>query len=68
MPFLLISFTSDWLYPTGESVAIADALRSLERQVTHVELETDAGHDAFLIDYAQQAPLIEEFLAGIRPA
>ncbi len=65
MPFLLISFTSDWLYPTSESVMIAEALRSLDRQVTHVELETDAGHDAFLIDYAQQAPIIEEFLEAI---
>jgi homoserine O-acetyltransferase len=65
MPFLLISFTSDWLYPTSESVVMADALRNLGRQVTHVELETDAGHDAFLIDYAQQAPIIAEFLDDI---
>src|SRR6266511_4339707 len=45
--FLLLSFTSDWLYPTSESVAIADALWRLGRPVTHAELASSAGHDAF---------------------
>jgi homoserine O-acetyltransferase/O-succinyltransferase len=60
--FLLLSFTSDWLYPTSESVAIADALRRVGRPVTHIELESSAGHDAFLVDDQAQAPIIEEFL------
>ena len=60
--FLLLSFTSDWLYPTSESVAIADALRRIGRPATHVELTSSAGHDAFLVDDEAQAPLIEEFL------
>jgi homoserine O-acetyltransferase len=63
--FLLLSFTSDWLYPTSESLAIADALRRLGRPVEHVELPSIAGHDAFLIDDEAQAPLIEEFLGAL---
>jgi len=63
--FLLLSFTSDWLYPTSESVAIADALRRLGRPVTHAELASSAGHDAFLVDGEAQAPLIEEFLGAL---
>jgi homoserine O-acetyltransferase/O-succinyltransferase len=63
--FLLLSFTSDWLYPTSESVAIADALRRLGRPATHADLASSAGHDAFLVDGEAQAPLIEEFLAAL---
>ena len=63
--FLLLSFTSDWLYPTSESVAIADALRRLGRPFTHAELASSAGHDAFLVDDEAQAPLIEEFLGAL---
>jgi len=63
--FLLLSFTSDWLYPTAESVAIADALRRIGRPVSHANLTSSAGHDAFLVDGEAQAPLIEEFLAAL---
>jgi homoserine O-acetyltransferase len=61
--FLLLSFSSDWLYPTAESQAIADTLRNLERDVTHIDLPSNAGHDAFLVEHAAQSPIIEEFLA-----
>jgi homoserine O-acetyltransferase len=60
--FLLLSFTSDWLYPTSESLAMAEALERAGRPVEHVELESTAGHDAFLVDYARQAPYITAFL------
>jgi homoserine O-acetyltransferase/O-succinyltransferase len=63
--FLLLSFTSDWLYPTSESVAIANALHRLGRPVTHANLTSSAGHDAFLVDGEVQAPLIEEFLGAL---
>src|SRR6266511_520783 len=63
--FLLLSFTSDWLYPTSESLAIADTLTRIGRQVEHVELESTAGHDAFLVDYEPQAPIITEFLDSL---
>lgn len=61
--FLLISFTSDWLYPTSEMRQIADALEQAERPYRFVEIESSAGHDAFLIDYERQLPLVVDFLA-----
>jgi homoserine O-acetyltransferase len=63
--FLLLSFTSDWLYPTSESIAIADALRRVGRPFSHIEIESSAGHDAFLVDGEAQAPIIEEFLGAL---
>jgi homoserine acetyltransferase len=44
---------------------IAAALRRLGRPATHAELASSAGHDAFLVDDALQAPLIEEFLGAL---
>lgn len=64
-PFLLLSFSSDWLYPTSESLAIAGALHRLGRPVEHVEIASNAGHDAFLVDYAPQQPVISEFFERI---
>ncbi len=61
-PALLLSFSSDWLYPTGESRAIADALARQGRPVEHLDLPSGAGHDAFLIDVDLQRPIITEFL------
>jgi homoserine O-acetyltransferase len=63
--FLLLSFSSDWLYPTAESVAIADALREARREVRHIELPAVTGHDAFLINHELQTPIIEEFLTTL---
>lgn len=61
-PTLIISFDSDWLYPTSESRAIADALARQGRPVEHVDITSPAGHDAFLVDFAAQRPLIRDFL------
>ncbi len=63
--FLLISFSSDWLYPTSESRLIADALHRLGRPFLHVDLPSTAGHDAFLIDEELQRSYIETFLANL---
>ena len=63
--FLLLSFTSDWLYPVSESQQIADALARLDRPAEHVVLPSSAGHDAFLVDYQPQGPIITEFLEGL---
>lgn len=59
---LLISFSSDWLYPTMESRKIADAACRLRLPVEHIDLASTAGHDAFLVDYEQQLPCIRSFL------
>jgi homoserine O-acetyltransferase len=48
--FCVVSFTSDWLYPTRESRRIVQALNAVAANVSFVEIETDKGHDAFLLD------------------
>ena len=48
--FCVVSFTSDWLYPTRESRAIVHALNAVAANVSFVEIESDKGHDAFLLD------------------
>ena len=48
--FCVISFTSDWLFPTADSRVIVHALNAAAAPVAFVEVETDKGHDAFLLD------------------
>ncbi len=48
--FCVVSFTSDWLYPTSDARAIVHALNAASLPVSFVEIETDKGHDAFLLD------------------
>jgi homoserine O-acetyltransferase len=62
--FLAISFSSDWLYPSYQSREIVRALRGLNRDVAYVELESNYGHDAFLVDVAEQSELVRGFLAS----
>ena len=48
--FCVVSFTSDWLFPTSDSRAVVRALNAAGASVSFVEVETDKGHDAFLLD------------------
>ena len=48
--FCVMSFTSDWLFPTVESRAVVHALNAGRAQVGFVEIDSDKGHDAFLLD------------------
>ena len=48
--FCVVSFTSDWLFPTSESRSVVHALNAGGGSVSFVEVETDKGHDAFLLD------------------
>ena len=48
--FFVISFTSDWLYPTSENREIVIALNAIGADVGFVEIESDKGHDSFLLD------------------
>ena len=48
--FCVMSFSSDWLYPTSESRTIVQALNAVAANVSFIEIETDKGHDAFLLD------------------
>jgi homoserine O-acetyltransferase len=60
--FLLLSFTSDWIYPPACSEELAGALRDAGRDVEHVTLETAYGHDSFLLEDEMQASHIRRFL------
>ncbi len=61
--FLIIAFTSDWLFPAYQNRQIANALRNNGSDVTYVEIESDYGHDAFLLEFEEQKKLISAFLA-----
>ena len=58
------SFTSDWLFPTAESRAIVHALNAVAANVSFVEIESDKGHDAFLLDEPEFLATLRGFLAG----
>ena len=62
--FCLISFSSDWLYPTAESRAIARALNGAGANVSFVEIASDKGHDAFLLDEPDFHRALRGFLTG----
>jgi homoserine O-acetyltransferase len=59
-PVLVLSFTSDWLYPTPESRSVVRALNAAGARASFVEIESDKGHDAFLLD----EPVLDAALAG----
>ena len=63
--FCLVSFDTDWLYPTIESRHIVHALNAAGRAVSFVELSSPYGHDAFLLDAPEMNRVVEGFLRGI---
>ena len=72
--FCVVSFTSDWLYPTRESKQIVQALNAVAANVSFVEIESDKGHDAFLLDEPELFATVRGFInsaaakRGIPPA
>ena len=62
--FCIISFTSDWLYPTPENRAIVRALAAVAANVSFVEVVSDKGHDAFLLDEPDMFETLRGFLSG----
>ena len=58
--FCLVSFDSDWLYPTVESRRIAHALNAAGAAVSFVELSAPYGHDSFLLE----VPALDRVVAG----
>ena len=62
--FCVVSFTSDWLYPTRESREIVQALNAVAANVSFVEIESDKGHDAFLLEEPDFHRALGGFLAG----
>jgi len=60
--FCVMSFTSDWLFPTSESIALVRALNAAGANVSFVEIESDKGHDAFLLDEPEMFSTLDGFL------
>lgn len=61
--FLVISISSDWLYPPYQSKEIAEALSANEIDVRHCEIRSNYGHDAFLLESGQMNYTIHNFLS-----
>ncbi|OYX14746.1 MAG: homoserine O-acetyltransferase [Rhizobiales bacterium 32-66-8] len=72
--FCVVSFTSDWLFPTEDSRAIVHALNASGGNVSFAEIDSDKGHDAFLLDEPELIAISHGFLdsaakaAGLPPA
>jgi homoserine O-acetyltransferase len=60
--FCVVSFTSDWLFPTSESRDIVQALNASAANVSFVEIESQKGHDAFLLDEPELFATLTGFL------
>ncbi|MFC3078846.1 homoserine O-acetyltransferase [Phenylobacterium terrae] len=60
--FCVLSFSSDWLYPTAESRDVVRALNAAGCRASFVEIETDKGHDAFFLDEPQLDATLRGFL------
>ncbi len=60
--FLVLSFTSDWLYPVDRSIELSDALKMAGREVHHETIQTTYGHDACFLEANRMAPIIRTFL------
>jgi homoserine O-acetyltransferase/O-succinyltransferase len=64
---LVISFSSDWLYPTSMSLAIVRALQYLKKHISFVELDLPYGHDSFLVNGAMPSltRIVKGYLRGV---
>ena len=60
--FFIISFTSDWLYPTAENREIVIALNAINADVGFLEVKSDKGHDSFLLDVTDFLNSLKNFV------
>ena len=63
--FCVVSFDTDWLYPTAESRSIVHALNAAGAAVSFVELKSPFGHDAFLLDAPEMNRVVDGFLKAV---
>lgn len=63
--FLVISFTTDWLFTPKQAKEIVSALIKKNKKVSYVELDSPCGHDAFLIEWEKQTRIIKSFLSEV---
>ena len=66
--FLVVSFTSDWLYPSYQAKEIVVALMREHKDVSYVEIDCPFGHDSFLLETERQTPMIRSFLKTVYEA
>ena len=62
--YLVVSFSSDWLFPTSESRTILKALNKVEADVSFIEIQSDKGHDSFLLDVPEFHSILKGFIEG----
>lgn len=60
--FLIISFSSDWLFPSAQSKELVNALMKNKKDVSYCEIQSPCGHDAFLLEFETQTKIIKSFL------
>jgi homoserine O-acetyltransferase/O-succinyltransferase len=60
--FLVVSFTSDWLYPSYHSKELVSALTAAGADVTYLDIESTWGHDAFLLEVDTMTRLLGSFM------
>ncbi len=60
--YLVISFSSDWLFPSAQSRELCAALMKNKKDVSYCEIQSPKGHDAFLLEYKTQTKIIKSFL------
>ncbi len=63
--YLVASFNSDWLYPSYMSKQLVEAMLNAKREASYIEIASDAGHDAFLLEKEKLNFIIKSFLKGI---
>jgi homoserine O-acetyltransferase len=63
--FLVVSFTSDWLYPTYQSKAMVQAMKKNGLDVSFCEIDAEWGHDAFLLRNERLSTLVRGFLERV---
>ncbi len=63
--YMVVSFTSDWLYPTSEAREMVKAMKKNNIEVSFCEIKADCGHDAFLLPNPRLAELIRGFLDSL---
>jgi homoserine O-acetyltransferase/O-succinyltransferase len=63
--FCIISFSSDWLFPPAENKIVAHALNAVAGNVSFVEIKSDKGHDAFLLDEPEMFAAVDGFVDAV---
>lgn len=66
--YLVVAYSTDWLFPTEQSRELVRALLSAGREVSFVEIDSPYGHDAFLIEKERLTRILRSFLSGVEKA